>query len=565
MEVANTGSSVYTSLPDGSDHAARAEDVDVEGAPAHQPAHHFHPSQKLSKIITAVGNFSVQYNFQAIAIALIIMSQEECTSTAANCRQGKQDSWVSAASSSVVFAGAIFGQCGMGYLGDALGRDQAMTITLALASLGAMLSAVLSIDSTQPTFTYVSIVVSRFLLGIGLGGLYPLSATKAAEDGADDEEHEAAGADAGGESVDSTASAKAFFWQVPGAMAPWALAYLFTYCPDLSTDARWRLLLGLGAVPAAAVALLSYIETRAKEKLRDNQLSMLLLGGQGDKWVLSALQGLQGQGVHHPSASIDRQLRAEALGGGDVTSRLSLRLSQASIASADLMQSRELRNSAVGIGLINTNTLLLDRLQQWEYQSKLLATGGGWFLYDVAFYGVNLFGGSILEAINNSTDDNVSSVNNVRLVAGQELLAMSMGIPACILTIVLLKRVGTKALQVWGFVLIAAMFVLLAALFAPLKYSSPQGLFAVYCALLFSLSFGPNVTTYVLPAETYPKEIRATFNGISAAMGKLGAVVGASLFKVIAESTSYPFIMLLCAALSVFGALLSWRFVQASR
>lgn len=541
----------------------------MEGAPAHQPAHHFHPSQKLSKIITAVGNFSVQYNFQAIAIALIIMSQEECTSTAANCRQGKQDSWVSAASSSVVFAGAIFGQCGMGYLGDALGRDQAMTITLALASLGAMLSAVLSIDSTQPTFTYVSIVVSRFLLGIGLGGVYPLSATKAAEDGADDDAHEAAGIDAGGESVDSTASAKAFFWQAPGAMAPWALAYLLTYCPDLSTDTRWRLLLGLGAVPAAAVALLSYIETRAKEKMRDSQLSLLLLGGGGDKWVLSALQGLRGMDLQQQQQQ-QHWLDAGGGGGGGAdaasrSSRLSLRLSQASLASADLLQSRELRNSAVGIGLINTNTLLLDRLQQWEYQSKLLATGGGWFLYDVAFYGVNLFGGSILEAINNSTDDNVSSVSSVRLVAGQELLAMGMGIPACILTILLLKRVGTKALQVWGFVLIAAMFVLLAALFEPLKYSSPQGLFAVYCALLFSLSFGPNVTTYVLPAETYPKEVRATFNGISAAMGKLGAVMGASLFKVIAEATSYPFIMLLCASLSILGALLSWRFVQASR
>ena len=63
----------------------------------------------------------------------------------------------------------------MGYLGDALGRDQAMTITLSLAALGALLSAVVSIDSNQPTLTYLSIVISRFVLGIGLGGVYPLS------------------------------------------------------------------------------------------------------------------------------------------------------------------------------------------------------------------------------------------------------------------------------------------------------------------------------------------------------------------------------------------------------
>ena len=59
---------------------------------------HVHPNQRLSKIITSLSNFSVQYNFQAIAIALIIMSQEVCTSTEANCKNGKQDSWVSATS-----------------------------------------------------------------------------------------------------------------------------------------------------------------------------------------------------------------------------------------------------------------------------------------------------------------------------------------------------------------------------------------------------------------------------------------------------------------------------------
>ena len=38
-------------------------------------------------------------------------------------------------------------------------------------------------------------------------GIYPLSATKAAEDGGN-----------GGQTVDITAAAFAFFWQVPGAM-----------------------------------------------------------------------------------------------------------------------------------------------------------------------------------------------------------------------------------------------------------------------------------------------------------------------------------------------------------
>jgi hypothetical protein len=45
----------------------------------------------LSKIITSVGNFSVQYNFQAISVALILMSSTVCTlHDDDKCDTGKQ-------------------------------------------------------------------------------------------------------------------------------------------------------------------------------------------------------------------------------------------------------------------------------------------------------------------------------------------------------------------------------------------------------------------------------------------------------------------------------------------
>ena len=131
-----------------------------------------------------------------------------------------------------------------------------------------------------------------------------------------------------------------------------------------------------------------------------------------------------------------------------------------------------------------------------------------------------------MKSISNSDDDNVSSTHSIRKVALQQLIALSMGLPACILAIYSLRLISIKSLQVWGFFIIAAMFILLACLFYPLKEKSSDGLFAIYCMLLFSLSFGPNLATFILPAHTYPKEVRATFNGISAACGKLGAFTG---------------------------------------
>jgi hypothetical protein len=57
-------------------------------------------------------------------------------------------------------------------------------------------------------------------------------------------------------------------------MCPWILLLIFSYCPDLSVDTKWRLLLGLGAVPAGVVALCSIYEARltAHEKKCEKEL-----------------------------------------------------------------------------------------------------------------------------------------------------------------------------------------------------------------------------------------------------------------------------------------------------
>ena len=71
----------------------------------------------LSRFITGLGNFSIQYNFQAISVSLIVMSVEQCTATADQCAEGKQAQWVSGTATATVFAGAIIGQLSVSKLG----------------------------------------------------------------------------------------------------------------------------------------------------------------------------------------------------------------------------------------------------------------------------------------------------------------------------------------------------------------------------------------------------------------------------------------------------------------
>ena len=136
--------------------------------------------------------------------------------------------------------------------------------------------------------------------------------------------------------------------------------------------------------------------------------------------------------------------------------------------------------------------------------------------------GVALFGGQILSAIGSSNDDNVSSNEGIRHKTSSQLTALSVGIPAQLIFIFLIKPYGTKLIQVVGFILNAVSFFLLAACFKVLRDENPTMLFVLYCFLMFNLCGATNISTFVLPAETYDKRIRATFNGISAAMGKLG-------------------------------------------
>jgi PHS family inorganic phosphate transporter-like MFS transporter len=201
---------------------------------------------------TALANFAAQYNFQSIAISLLVMSLNECTTDDGNCRSGDQLAWVDGTSQATIFIGAVVGQLGMGFLGDFLTRNQALTVTLAVASLSAFLSAIA--PSGNATSVYTTIIVFRFFLGIGLGGIYPLSATKAAEDSA-----------SASHATNSAGSAIAFFWQIPGAVSPWLLSYILTYS-SLSTGYRWRLVLGLGAIPPFLSICCLWIESVLKRR-----------------------------------------------------------------------------------------------------------------------------------------------------------------------------------------------------------------------------------------------------------------------------------------------------------
>ncbi|KAL8531842.1 hypothetical protein ACS0TY_008445 [Phlomoides rotata] len=61
------------------------------------------------------------------------------------------------------------------------------------------------------------------------------------------------------------------------------------------------------------------------------------------------------------------------------------------------------------------------------------------------------------------------------------------------------------------------------------------GFVILYSLIFFFANFGPNATTFIVPAEIFPARLRSTCHRISAAAGKTVAIIGAFGFLYAAQ------------------------------
>lgn len=148
----------------------------------------------------------------------------------------------------------------------------------------------------------------------------------------------------------------------------------------------------------------------------------------------------------------------------------------------------------------------------------LLGTAGSWFFFNVAVYGSYVSQPLLIKHI----APHGSAVSNIALNA---VLVICFGLGGAILGLLVLDRMRRRVLQALGFG-ICALAMLLITLVPSISASVVP--FAIVFGLsLFGVAFGPNYTTMLLAAESYPTAIRSTFHGLSSAIAKIGAFLGA--------------------------------------
>jgi MFS family permease len=199
--------------------------ADLAGAPTigavldEAPVSRFHARAVL---VSGVGFFTDAYDLFVIStVATLVAAQWKLSTT--------QTSWVTGAA----ILGAFFGALVFGRLADVLGRRRVYAIVAAIMIVGAVAGAF------SPDFGWL--VAARFVLGVGVGGDYPVSAVLMSEYSNRQDRGRLVGL--------------VFSMQALGLIVG-PLVGLVLLSSGLGSDLSWRLLLGFGAIPAAGVIYL---------------------------------------------------------------------------------------------------------------------------------------------------------------------------------------------------------------------------------------------------------------------------------------------------------------------
>lgn len=181
-------------------------------------------------------------------------------------------------------------------------------------------------------------------------------------------------------------------------------------------------------------------------------------------------------------------------------------------AEADVFQKRRLEND----GKAKLEDVVMTRLFSSRYALKVLGSGGSWFLFDFASNSVKTLAPQIVEDFIPATT--LSSVCWINIVLN------TVGIMGLLATLAGIPYYNPKTMILISSIFQAATFLSIGVVHA-LKISGPL-ILVLLCVLYFFQFFGGGMCNYLVAAEMYPIEVRSTFSGLSAAIGKLGAITG---------------------------------------
>ncbi|PWA69444.1 phosphate transporter 1 [Artemisia annua] len=433
-------------------------------------------------VIAGMGFFTDAYDLFAISLVTKLLGRIYYH-VEGSPKPGTLPPSVNSSVTGVALVGTLCGQLFFGWLGDKMGRKKVYGMTLALMVVCSFASG-LSFGN-EAKGVMATLCFFRFWLGFGIGGDYPLSATIMSE--------------YANKKTRGAFIAAVFAMQGFGILASGVVALIvsasfdhafnepsYATNPVLSTapqsDYIWRIILMFGAIPAA---LTYYWRMKMPETARYTALV-----------AKNAKQAAQ-----------------------DMAKVL-----QVEIEAEEHKVEKIAADKSNSFGLFSREFLRRHGL----HGLHLLGTTSTWFLLDIAFYSQNLFQKDVFTAIG-------------WIPAAAKMSATGEYCPWLLVHRSFHRHHWPFRDPAHGILFHDLMTVFMFALAIPYHHwtlhENRLGFVIMYSLTFFFANFGPNATTFVVPAEIFPARLRSTCHGISAAAGKAGAIVGAYGFLYASQST----------------------------
>ncbi|KAI0457549.1 major facilitator superfamily domain-containing protein [Xylaria acuta] len=380
-------------------------------------------------------------------------------------------------------AGIVIGQVVFGWLADKYGRRKMYGVELGII-LVSTLCCCLVAASQAVSFTGL-MTFWRVMMGVGIGGDYPLSSVITSEFAPT--------------RWRGAMMAAVFSMQGIGQLFAAAVALIVTasfsstfkqasgldhcdYNCQTAADRCWRIIIGVGAVPA--VFALYYRITIPETPRYTFEVA---------------------RDVEKAAADIKAYMASQSEGEVD-----------------EIKQARmkKIASPALAIPAASWRDAY-EYFTRWRNAKVLIGTTLSWFFLDFAFYGLGLNQQVVLQAIGYANGNSLHEILH-RSAVGTIILVVAGSLPGYWTSILLIDTIGRKPLQILGFSILTIVFSVLGFCYARLDKGS---LLALYVVANYFFNFGPNTTTFIIPGECFPTRYRSTGHGISAAMGKVGAIV----------------------------------------
>lgn len=442
--------------------------------------------------LSGLGMMADMYDLSAMNVAMRLLGKI----------YGQQTPSQDAMMTSSVLVGSVVGQIGFGAYADKIGRRNLTLLASGLTLAGSLGSALaVPLNQQSPTSIYFTITAMRFILGLGIGGEYPLSASNTVEQ----------------TQIKDSNTALAYAMMILNSGCVVA-GSVFTSLLELSPendDLNWRLGLGFGAVLSAATLALRV------GLLEESPL-----------FIEQAAQQAATADLRSPAQEPTAHSRLLSLTPTSVANNFSL---------VDKVQ----------------NCLASPWLK------PVAGAAMTWFLYDVSAFGIGLYSSEILAEkgdvmsaakallISNAIALPFSFLSmftiNDKLLGRQQSQIVGMAGMATMLGLMAMSKeyLWTNSSEGDG---------------TDISFDTKQHhmiFTALYAAYNSFDALGPGTSTFAFSSEIFPTRLRGTLHGIAAATGKAGGVLGAMSFPYLKTSLGTQGSLLLMSAVCALGAIIT--------